>query len=566
MPTKWPGTSWLQSTLERPFLRLVAHFAATIFEGESSAEDVEFGVGGVLGLLAVPGGFISLLLFEKYGSLFWYLRGIKAVNIYTASLPDKYFFIVFSMAITGVVTVLKWDRILPGRRDYANLAPLPISARTIFAANLLAIVLMASVFAADVNAASVILFPFVVVANRGSVGEMIGFAGVHALCVMLASAFTFLFCFATMSALMALVPYRVFRRVSLYVRILIVVALVAMVATSFIVPEMVSDMPADRQSPLALLPPVWYLGLYQSLQGHASPALASLSGAAVRAVLVAFAAALVFCVLSYRRCFMRISESAGGPLFRRPARLRLPVAFSLFSSAFQRACYGFGIRALLRSEKHCIFFGGFTGIGLVAAAAAPDANVLSIPLSIAYFMICGLRFVFEMPVELESNWMFQVILDPAKNESASVARNIILTPLVAGIIVPVWLVCARAWGWGTASLHAAFVLALSLLLTEALLVGFRKIPFTCSFPPFRNHVVMLAFLGVVGYFLFAGTGSAIEHWMMLQPVRFLWLVPAAIVAREVLRRVRNEISPIDAGLIYHDQPAAEVQTLDLLGR
>src|ERR1700683_3277962 len=231
MPTKWPGTSWLRSTLERPFSRLVAHFAATIFESESSAEDVEFGVGGVLGLLAVPGGFISLLLFEKYGSLFWYLRGIKAVNIYTASLPDKYFFIVFSMAITGVVTVLKWDRILPGRRDYANLAPLPISARTIFAANLLAIVLMASVFAADVNAASVILFPFVVVANRGSIGEMVSFAGVHALCVLLSSAFTFLPCFATMSALMALMPYRVFRRVSLYVRILIVVALVAMVAT-----------------------------------------------------------------------------------------------------------------------------------------------------------------------------------------------------------------------------------------------------------------------------------------------------------------------------------------------
>jgi hypothetical protein len=297
---------------------------------------------------------------------------------------------------------------------------------------------------------------------------------------------------------------------------------------------------------------------------------------------MAFAAAMVFCALSYRRCFMRISESASGPLFRRRARLRLPVGFSLLSSGFQRACYGFGIRALLRSEKHCIFFGGFAAIGLVAASATalsafagpaaavsdsvPDDAVLSIPLSIAYFLICGLRFVFEMPVELESNWMFQVILDPAKNESASVARNIILTPLVAGIIVPVWLLCARAWGWGMASLHAAFVLALSLLLIEALLVGFRKIPFTCSFPPFRNHVVMLAFLGVVGYFLFAATGSATEHWMMLQPVRFLWLVPAAIVAREVLRRVRNEISLIDANLIYRDQPAAEVQTLDLLGR
>ena len=134
MPTKWPGTSWLRSTLDRPFPRLVAHFAATIFEGETADDDAEMGVGGLLGLLAVPGAFLSLLLFDKYSSLLQWLRGVKNFNIYTESLPDKYFFIVFSMAITGVVAVLKWDRILPGLRDYANLAPLPISSWRIFAA------------------------------------------------------------------------------------------------------------------------------------------------------------------------------------------------------------------------------------------------------------------------------------------------------------------------------------------------------------------------------------------------------------------------------------------------
>ena len=47
------------------------------------------------------------------------------------------------------------------------------------------------------------------------------------------------------------------------------------------------------------------------------------------------------------------------------------------------------IRALLRSEKHCIFFGGFAGMGLVAASQTalsalaspsgkPDAEMLSI--------------------------------------------------------------------------------------------------------------------------------------------------------------------------------------------
>ena len=573
MPTKWPGTSWLQSTLERPFPRLVAHFAATIFEGETAADDADMGVGGVLGLLAVPGGFLSILLFDKYSTLLQWLRGVRQFNIYTESLPDKYFFIVFSMVITGVVVVLKWDRILPGARDYANLAPLPIAARQIFAANLLAILILAIVFAADVNGASIVLYPLGVVGNRDTVGEMLRFGLVHACCVLLASFFAFLACFSIMSALMALLPYRAFRSVSLYLRVLIVVALVTMLVTSFAVPDMVrhfSDHPE-----VALLPPVWFLALYQSLQGHATPELAKLSPLALRAVGIAFAGGLILCALSYRRCFMRISESSGGPLFRRRIAFSLPVGFSLLSSHFQRACCGFTIRALLRSEKHCIFFGGFAGMGLVAASqtalssfaqpkpAIPDADLLSIPLTLVYFVVCGLRFVFEMPVELEANWMFQVVLDPDRHESEAVARNVSLAVVVLAIILPTLIVYGVLWDWRIAALHALYVLALSLGLIEGLLVGFRKIPFTCSFPPFRNHVVMLALLGIIGYSFYSGNGSEIEHWMMVHPLRFWWLVPAAAAAYDILRRLRNEIAPVDARLIYRDQPPAPVTTLDL---
>jgi len=577
MPIQWPVTSWLQSKLERPFPRLVAHFAATIFEGESAAQDVEFGMGGLLALLAVPGGFVSLLLFDKYSSLMLFLRHRPALNIYTESLPDKYFFIVFSMAITGVITVLKWDRILPGLRDYANLAPLPISARTIFSASLTAIFITASLFAADVNAASVVLFPMVVVANRGSVGELAAFAGVHALCVMLASAFSFLACFSLMSALMALLPHRAFRRISLYVRILLIVSMVAMLGTVFVVPQMVAVMPANGNSAVALLPPVWYLALYQSLQGHASPALARFRGTGLRALFAAFATALLFCALSYRLYFMRISESAGTPLFRRRAGWRLPGRWSLPWTNFQRACYTFGLTALFRSEKHCIFFGGFAGMALVAASetaltsfaerrpGVPDAGLLSISLIAAYFVILGLRFVLEMPVELEANWIYQVILDPSNNETAAVARKIMLTVLCAGVIAPTVVVSGFAWGWMTALLHAGFVLVLSILLIDTLLVGFRKIPFTCSFPPFRNNVVVLALLGVLGYFFFTGSGASVEHWMLLRPFRFLWLAPAAAVTWEVLRRIRNDIPPIDTCLIYREQTMAAVQPLNLSG-
>jgi len=340
------------------------------------------------------------------------------------------------------------------------------------------------------------------------------------------------------------------------------------------VPDLVRHLPANPD--VAFLPPVWYLALYQSLQGHASAELARVSPFALRAVGIALASALLLCAWSYRRCYMRISETTEGPMFRRGV-LRLPPLFALLRSHFQRACSSFSLRALVRSEKHCIFFGGFAGMGLVAASqtalsafarpkpAVPDADLLSIPLILAYLVICGLRFVFEMPVELEANWMFQVILDPDRHESEAVARNVSLAVVGAAIVIPALAVYWTLWNWRIATLHAVYVLGLSLLLIEGLLVGFRKIPFTCSFPPFRNHVVMLALLGVIGYFVFTDTGADIESWMMVHPLRFLWLIPAAAAAYDILRRFRNEIAPIDASLIYRDQPKASVTTLDLSG-
>jgi hypothetical protein len=42
-------------------------------------------------------------------------------------------------------------------------------------------------------------------------------------------------------------------------------------------------------------------------------------------------------------------------------------------------------------------------------------------------------------------------------------------------------------------------------------------------------------------------------------------MPAAAVAFDILRRFRNEIAPVDASLIYRDQPKAAVTTLDVFG-
>ena len=54
-----------------PFLRMVAHLLARLVRGghETESADFDFGAGPLLGLLAAPGAFCSLMLFEKYSTL-----------------------------------------------------------------------------------------------------------------------------------------------------------------------------------------------------------------------------------------------------------------------------------------------------------------------------------------------------------------------------------------------------------------------------------------------------------------------------------------------------------------
>ena len=159
------------------------------------------------------------------------------------------------MVVTGVVAVWRWDSIFPDRRDYANLAPLPISLRSIFLANLAAILLLALLLAVDVNAASAVLFPLVVSASENTFSFFLHFVGVHAFVVVLASVFSFCTVFAIVGALMIVVPYGSFRRISLYLRATLLACLVAMLSTSFTVPSMLASLPThlNTVSPIGLV-------------------------------------------------------------------------------------------------------------------------------------------------------------------------------------------------------------------------------------------------------------------------------------------------------------------------
>ena len=282
MPNGWrkifSRPSWVD---DHPFARLVRHFLVRLVRSEEdpSSTEVELGVGALLGLLTAPGAMASFMLLDKYSSLLNWIRGRLHQDIYIISIPDKYMFIAVAMAVTGIVTVLKWDRILPDAQDYLNLAPLPIRPRSILLANAAAIAIAVLIFAIDVNAVPSILFPlFVVSAAPPGAANFLQFTAVHALCVVSASLFTFCAVFALLGTVSALLPREAFRACSFWLRGIFLLAFLLLLISGVTGPAgLFRTLYVDPHSPVRFLPSLWFVGIYQVLQHRSSPMMAALA-------------------------------------------------------------------------------------------------------------------------------------------------------------------------------------------------------------------------------------------------------------------------------------------------
>src|SRR3984893_11861208 len=464
---------------QTPLGCLLRVFIGRIFHGggEPGAEDLDLGTGVILILLAMPGLLVSLLMFEEYGSLIRFLRGDGGFDPYVATIPDEYLFIVLSMTVTGAAALWRWDAVFLDRRDYANLVPLPIRLRTIFLVNFSAIIALAALFTLVVNAASMVLFPVAVVGSQPSFSVFFRFAAGHAAAVFLASVFSFSAIFTLAGVLMALLPARDLRSISLLARFMIAICLLALLASSFAMRSFLDQTSLATKHRVAMLPPIWFVGISQTVWGNGGDPFYSSMTKEALAVLASAALIGTFAyAVSFRRSFIRIPETAdAGPLPRTQLKL-LPLTILhkvILRTPSQSACYHFIVRTLLRSDGHLQIVVAFGGLGLVAAAASlsslrsahlilagpnPSVEFLSVPFILSYCIIVGIRFAFEIPTDLRANWIFRLWLSPDNRQSRPIAPRALHAATSPWLIPAVFAVTLVFFGWTNALLHASILI------------------------------------------------------------------------------------------------------------
>jgi hypothetical protein len=278
--------------------------------------------------------------------------------------------------------------------------------------------------------------------------------------------------------------------------------------------------------------------------------------------------------LSFRRSFIRIPEMAdAGPLprFRHSFSPLAPVHNAILRVAPQRACYHFVARTLLRSDGHLQILLGFAALGLVLAAETlsstpgphllitgptPSVEFLAVPFTLAFCVVVGIRFAFGMPADLRANWIFRYWLDPNQQDARAIARRVLLLFSLPWLAPAAFFSILFLWGWTAALLHTAILIACTIVIVEILLIRFRKIPFTCSYPPFQSHSALIFVAYLFGFLFFTDYLPQLEHWSLLNPWQTIVFAPLLALTLAAVRQYRKQMLDMDKHLIFEEPSAS----------
>jgi hypothetical protein len=528
-----PRRTWSHQILKRLFLR-------QFLENDLISPDADR-----TQMLAVVGSMaISLTLFISV-----FRSANYVMVVYTpsqgamAALDDRFFYLAFAMIVSALVAASQWDALAIDTRDATILEPLPVKAGTIRRAKLAAVATLGAAVAVAISIFPSVVFPWMLLFNFRELSgfTLFGLNLTHFAFSAGAAAYGYLVIIAVREVTVALLGARWFPRVSPWLQGTLIVVLGSALLLLTPIAQRTGQRGFDGW--VGMTPPAWFAGVYESAVGHLifdlpTPELPRrrvesdrrsyqwyrerqeefpmLERRAFQAVGLTFAITIAAYLWNARR--MPVLSPAPPPAFRRGWRLgrRMANAWVVREPA-ARAGFYFTLAALWRSNTHrltlaCALAAGFAMavLALSRAEVQPggdfSARLLAMQPLLYGALLVGFRHVIRVPAELRANWGFQLAWRNRERAFISGVKRAALVALVAPaltVLLPLFVFVLGPW---LALVHLALGLAGAIVMLEALMVNYDKVPFTCTYMPSENMKAMgaiYAFAFVIGAALFA---------------------------------------------------------------
>jgi hypothetical protein len=546
------------------FSLLVRHFLERFFNHETASPDGDS--KGRLVLIAVatgiPGFIVALYLWPVYHPFIGWPPGRPLVvepPPYWLQVNHHFFFVLYSFAAMGIVTVFEWELFFPDLLDVFVLTTLPIQDRRLFAARVAAIGLFIVGFLFDAN----FLAPLVLPASFDPPHLTRLLTG-HLLAVFGSGLFSAAFVLALQGVLLSVLGERLFRRLSLMLQGLAISVLLMLL---LLFPVLSGAVPVVLQSGskyVLYFPPFWFLGFYQRLLEGSSalPVYSRLAETGCSALLITLAVAMLTYPLAYVR---RVRQLVVGPgthdtrsWAARP--LHLVLHATLIRPPARRAVFHFISQTLLRVQRYRIYLVLYGGVGLSVVAATVlrvavvhsrvqieiSSEGLRAALGIAAFWtIAGLRMAFVSPGNQHGNWVFRIILGRPPHFTS--ALELLLAAKIwvlacGGILTFGTFLVLRAISpselltWPATASQLLIAAGMCLLLTDAFFINVTTVAFTGE-PQREKSSLAFTLLKYFTFFPFvASFPLASEPWIEASAQHFLLAAAAIVAVHLALRR------------------------------
>jgi hypothetical protein len=472
------------------------------------------------------------------------------------------------MLAVGLLTVISWDATFPDRRDAMVLSPLPVAPRTILFAKVSASGALVGLAILTLNGASGFAWPLILGMRGGGMG-FLRFCAAWWFTMIAASLFLYCSVLTVQGFTALLLPRRMFLLLS---AILQLTAFGLFLAAYFLQPTLRSLAAATappNQSWLAWAPSFWFFALFNQLNGSLPPKLAWLAMRAWIGLGAVVSGAAVSLILCYMHTMKKTVEEPD----------LVPGAHGLhwtprFASPLQSAIVLFSVRSLARSRQHRVACAFFLAIvfaiaisvlrgELPAFAPAPlSPDFLISTLMMMVFATIGLRWVFALPISLTANWVLRTTqLRPSQNYIAATRRS-----LQVLAVLPVWLLSALLAfplrPFSQVAGHLAVLALIGFILAELNLIGFYKVPFTCSYLPGKSNIQFI-FWGFLVVVLAIAIPLMLQEWRALQnPFQYACMV-ALLIAVAFALWAFNSHRAKSAVIYFEEVPDVTIQTLGL---
>ena len=282
---------------------------------------------------------------------------------------------------------------------------------------------------------------------------------------------------------------------------------------------------------------------------------------ALRGLWVAAILFILTFALSYRRHVRRSLEDRKKkkPETRRRLSTPFPERFlrALLPDPRERAVYSFFGKTLARSNLHKMKM-----VTSTAVAVFPDPDhsrrrgiedqrgrsLETCPswrfrFSFPFFILTGIRMLLDIPYVRDANWIFRITEEIPRTPYLSGLKKAIVIKAILPLHLALLALFIPFWDRGTAVKFMGFCFLAAVLLMEAFLFGYRKIPFTCSWVPgkMRPHILWPVYTLIIVFYTYGL--AAIAKSLLKKPGAFLPVLIGMTAPRCSYRDIRQASGP-----------------------